>query len=205
MGKVLYMRKGDKHTDPSRNMPFGYTRLAYVQSTGTQFIETNIVPSLNHGFKVRFQPSDLNGDNIYIGCATSGSQYWGGETYNAAHAYMWNMGAPVSGTVFVGQTYTTSLNYKNDRKFIVDGVVAASLSAVSITTTPIRIFGFNNGSTSFLFRGKIFGVEITLNGELVNDFVPCIKDDGEVGLYDLVGQQFYGNAGTGVFTGSEVE
>ena len=204
MGKCLFMRKGESHTVPGSRLPSGYTELAYIQSTGTQFIETNIVPSLNHGFKVRFQPSDLNGDNIYIGCETSGSQYWGGETYNDQHAYMWYAGATVSGTVLVGQTYTTSLNYKNDRKFIVDGVVATTLSDVTITTTPIRIFGFNNGSTSFLFRGKIFGVEITLNGELVNDFVPCIKDDGEVGLYDLVGKQFYGNAGTGVFTGSEV-
>ena len=182
------------------SFPSGYKRLEYIQSTGTQYVDTNVVPSLNHGFKVRFQPSDLNGDNIYIGCATSGSQYWGGETYNAEHAYMWNRGATVSGTVFVGQTYTTSLNYKNDRKFIVDGVVVASLSAVSITTTPIRIFGFNNGSTSFLFRGKIFGVEITFNDEVICDFIPCQKPDGTNGLWDDVNSVFYGNAGTGTFT-----
>lgn len=181
------------------SLPSGYKRLEYIQSSGTQYVDTNVVPSLNHGFKVRFQPSDLNGDNIYIGCATSGSQYWGGETYNAEHAYMWNSGATVSGTVFVGQTYTTCLNYKNDRKFIVDGVVAASLSAVSITNTPIRIFGFNNGSTSFLFRGKIFGVEITFNDEVICDFIPCQKPDGAIGLWDDVNSVFYGNSGTGAF------
>ena len=56
------------------SLPSGYKRLEYIQSSGTQYVDTNVVPSLNHGFKVRFQPSDLNGDNIYIGCATSGSQ-----------------------------------------------------------------------------------------------------------------------------------
>lgn len=51
---------------------------------------------------------------------------------------------------------------------------------------------------------RVYWFKIYDNGTLARDFVPCIKDDGEVGLYDLVRKQFYGNAGTGVFTGSEV-
>ena len=39
---------------------------------------------------------------------------------------------------------------------------------------------------------------------LLRDYIPCINASGAVGLYDLVGRQFYGNAGTGAFTGSEV-
>ena len=51
---------------------------------------------------------------------------------------------------------------------------------------------------------NLYSCQIYDNGTLVRDFVPCINGSGEVGLYDLVGKQFYGNAGTGVFTGSEV-
>ena len=68
-----------------------------------------------------------------------------------------------------------------------------TLFAVNRTDTP------NEYSKSKIYYCKIYN-----NGILVRDFVPCIKDDGEVGLYDLIGKQFYGNAGTGVFTGSEV-
>jgi len=35
---------------------------------------------------------------------------------------------------------------------------------------------------------------------LVRDFVPCINPSGEIGLYDLVSNQFYKNKGTGVLT-----
>ena len=39
---------------------------------------------------------------------------------------------------------------------------------------------------------------------ILRDYIPCINASGAVGLYDLVGRQFYGNAGTGAFTGSKV-
>ena len=40
------------------------------------------------------------------------------------------------------------------------------------------------------------------NDILVRDFVPCINAEGEYGLYDFVNSQFYGNVGTGSFTGA---
>lgn len=54
-------------------------------------------------------------------------------------------------------------------------------------------------------NATIYSCQIYDNGTLVRDYVPCINPSGEVGLYDLVGGKFYGNAGSGVFvTGPEV-
>ena len=40
---------------------------------------------------------------------------------------------------------------------------------------------------------------------LIRNFVPCKNASGVIGLYDMVGRQFYANAGTGAFTaGPEV-
>ncbi len=37
------------------------------------------------------------------------------------------------------------------------------------------------------------------------DLVPCISPNNEVGMYDMIGEQFYGNSGSGAFTaGAEV-
>ena len=67
------------------------------------------------------------------------------------------------------------------------------------------LFSNNNVGTAAGFGSfKLYVCQIYDNGTLVRDFLPCINPNGAVGLYDLVGRQFYGNAGTGAFTGSEV-
>ena len=39
---------------------------------------------------------------------------------------------------------------------------------------------------------------------IIRDYIPCKNAGGAVGLYDLIGQKFYGNAGTGSFTAGPV-
>lgn len=54
------------------------------------------------------------------------------------------------------------------------------------------------------FKGDIYSFSISLNGELIRNLVPCYDTTDSskhtAGLYDLVNNQFYGNAGTGNFT-----
>ena len=45
MGKVLFMRKGETHTAPAKLLPDGFTKLAYIQSSGTQYIDTGFKPN----------------------------------------------------------------------------------------------------------------------------------------------------------------
>ena len=51
---------------------------------------------------------------------------------------------------------------------------------------------------------KLFSCQIYNNGTLTRNFIPCKDPTGAVGLYDLIGQKFYGNAGTGSFTAGPV-
>jgi hypothetical protein len=47
----------------------------------------------------------------------------------------------------------------------------------------------------------IYAHKIWENGTRVQDFVPCYrKADGVIGMYDLVTDTFFTNAGTGTFT-----
>lgn len=48
---------------------------------------------------------------------------------------------------------------------------------------------------------KLYSFKIYDNGTLIRDFIPCYRvADNEVGLYDIVNNQFYTNQGTGSFT-----
>ena len=70
------------------------------------------------------------------------------------------------------------------------------------------LFGINNvGSVET--RGakfKIYHCSFSQNGQLIKDLVPCYRiSDSVLGMYDLVNNVFYTNAGTGTFgIGKEV-
>jgi hypothetical protein len=55
-----------------------------------------------------------------------------------------------------------------------------------------------NGSSATK-QGKIYSCRIYDSGVIVRDFVPCVNPNGDVGLYDVANDKFYGNAGTGKF------
>ena len=47
---------------------------------------------------------------------------------------------------------------------------------------------------------RLYYVKIWDNDTLVRDFIPSYRvSDGEIGLYDLVNDEFYSNKGTGTF------
>ena len=201
MGKVLFMRKGETHTDPAKGLPSGFTKLAYIQSSGTQYVDTGVVATVNTA--IHFNFSDLvlpkTGDHALLGSA------WGRLSllYRSTSAVKWYSSGMATATVS-----TTSINevILTPTSMKANGISYTVTAPSSYPTTNIYLLntGDNGAGTSWLGQCKIYDLKIYDNDALVRDFIPCINASGEVGLYDLVGKQFYGNAGTGVFTGSEV-
>ena len=205
MGRCLFMRKGDVHTKPGSRLPNGYTELAYIQSSGTQYIDTGVVPgSDNFSISAKFQAmQDPSGaDNWFV--TIGHSKPSGSASY--AQFGTWQSKWAIHLTNVVVDGVAASTNIVNIT-FGVNGNVASISgdASHSITNSSFSSGSYRNQNITIVdgiwkcFEGKIHVGDVR-----VRDFVPCIKDDGEVGLYDLVGKQFYGNAGTGVFTGSEV-
>lgn len=73
-------------------------------------------------------------------------------------------------------------------------------SGAEATKLTITLFGRRQSADSVnkLDGCTIYWATIEKGGRLVRDFVPCVKD-GEAGLYDRVGGEFYGNQGSGTF------
>ena len=204
MGKVLFMRKGETHTAPAKLLPDGFTKLAYIQSSGTQYIDTGFKP--NQSTRVIavvgaddsdciFGTADGYGSKMYsfigIGSNSFRSDY--GNTLDSV-----NLSDSVLASPFKID--------KNENITSVNGtVLLTSTSNTFQCSYPLLIFAFNNvGSVLAYASFKLYSLKIYDSGTLIRDFIPCISDSGAIGLYDLVNRQFYGNAGTGVFTGSEV-
>ena len=199
MGKCLFMRKGKTHTAPAKGLPFGYTKLAYIQSSGTQYIDTGFTPNQDTRVDLKISTSN-SGSKTMLGSDVS----WTGNGFAIGVGFS-HYGTETSNNSGMndGSVHEISLN-KN--VLYIDGTAAKTYSVQTFSVGyPMALFANNrSGIIDEKTAMNLYYCQIYDNETLVRDFVPCINASDEVGLYDLVGKQFYGNAGTGTFTGSEV-
>lgn len=209
MGKVLFLRKGSVHTKPVA-LPSGYTKLAYIQSSGTQYVNTLFTPNQNTRVDMRCMPLSVNDASSNDGFIPYGA----GESYNsrafesytANGKYEFNYG---SSNVFIGAPaigqLLTIVHDKSQVSLTVneETPILQPLSANTFTAPrAMTLFGIARANV-LCGKMRLYTCQIYDNGTLIRDYIPCINASGAVGLYDLVGRQFYGNAGSGVFIGSE--
>lgn len=182
------------------SLPTGYTEVQYIQSSGTQWIDTGVKPDQTYVLEIQYQTSQTSGGGIAVSDTNWQSNGFG----------IW-----CNAVVFGNQTsQDVTLNGSNiiTAKLSQAGLLVDGKTVWTPTTTMFNVaqnmvlMALNRGgSISEKLTGKLYYAKITGNGSLIRNFIPCINPDGETGLYDLVNNRFYANAGTGVFTaGPEV-
>lgn len=210
MGKCLFMRKGESHTAPKQGLPSGYTELAYIQSSGTQYINTGLKPNQNTRIVMHVNPISITADAWAFGGRNADGTNGKGVFFYYSSERLWNAvyyeGSGSVSKSFSGISSTADLNIDYDKNTCTINGVSVNFTANTFQSDfNLALLACLTGGVTGHLSAKLYSCQIYDNDVLVRDFVPCINASGEVGLYDLVGKQFYGNAGTGVFTGSEVE
>lgn len=180
-------------------LPSRYTQLRYIQSSGTQWIDTGFVPTAKTKIEFDFEYTDLTAQ--YSGLFVSGSWFMYG--INGNHE------------IYLGTQYAIGDTATKDRTLVtIDGVnkVATignksySFSEASFTkpSVTLPIFVLNDGSAkrNYCYM-KLYSYKIYDDGTLIRNFVPALRHDSYgslAGLYDLVNNVFYTNAGSGSFS-----
>ena len=203
MGKCLFMRKGEVHTTPLA-LPSDYIKLAYIKGDGNAYINTLF--TANQDTRVVYDMEKVTAaataENFFGARSGNNSRTYSLYTYNGGWRSGFNTAVITADNAGPGRY----LIDKNKNKTTINGVSLEDAPYGAFTTAySILLFTFwENGPSSSRGTHKLFSCQICDDGTLVRDFIPCINANGEIGLYDLVGKQFYGNAGTGAFVGSEV-
>lgn len=194
-------------------LPSGYTQLEYIESSGTQYIDTGITISSTTYKQLRFVLDNeyLSFDGSYWlvnGCSGNGVVYYFGAATGGA-IYYGNGTADISanGTASTGRQ-TIEFDPTNGRY-----VFGSTLSLTGLTfnaptgSSNFHLFAYNKGSASDCHTERIYSCQIYSQGSLVRNFIPAERiSDSVIGLYDTVNSVFYTNAGTGNFiAGSPVE
>lgn len=183
-----------------------YSTLEYIESTGTQYIDTGFKPGNDTRVVIDCQIMSASGSFQGIAAARDGGSsacfaIWMTATMGAFRSDFGNdkkeFNASNSRHVFEKDGKTTK----------VDGVVVATNEEATFTT-PASLFlfaGNTGGRVSEYAHMRLYSCKIYDGGSLVREFYPTLRDDGSVGLYDYVDGKFYKNSGTGTFNDGPVD
>ena len=190
-------------------LPNGYTRLDYLESTGTQYIDTGIkLTSDNVTYEWESKES-YSTTNRFLFCASSSASYSGclHGNYSYRSAYIGNvLSAFTMGyNSPVGQFRSWSLviHPDNTAYLIKDGVIGTTITwngTLNKSNTIILYGEHNSNQVSNLSPVAFRYFKITDNGKLVFNGIPARRNsDNVLGIYDTISGSFKTNLGTGTF------
>lgn len=188
------------HVSP---LPVGYTQKNYLEASGTQYLDTGVRAQGDCYAEVEFEfSSSVSGWHSIIS----------GENANVTKSFKFAINGMTGGTVQNDSNwYDFSKSFQLNQKYracvgnglVIDGEFFQKFSKTTFTSdNNIALFADIAGSAEAYghFTGRIYSCKMWLNGLLNRDFIPCIRDsDDTAGMYDIVNDVFYVNAGTGEF------
>lgn len=181
------------------NIPVEYQEVEYLESSGTQYINTNETFDKVSKVEIEFKPvEDISSSTVRGVFGMYDLQY-------GVQAFMRNNALS---TRFASTTVSSNFNISDWNNIVVgkDGIYYNGVKKANSTgqdtssdsASKILIFKRTSGEFSAV-QIRVF--RLWKSDTLVRDFVPCYrKSDNVAGLYDKVNGVFYTNAGTGAFT-----
>ena len=193
------LRHGDTY-----DLPYD-AQVEYLQSSGTQYIDTQFVPTITPKIVMDVAFVQDNLDKDLFGFTTNAQPSWIGNfrPYNGAIVSYYRYYATSSITGNFSYTVGDKITLECSNSIVVNGSV--------FRTTDEQSFASNQQSV-LLFRArtnyhsvKIFYAKLYDGDVLKMDLIPVRV--GQVGyMYDKISGQLFGNDGTGDFTfGNDVE
>ena len=191
-------------------LPVGYTQVEYLESTGTQYIDTNFIPNQDTRIKVKIMTKDISGmanKTVFGSRVSANSKHYSVTMGNGSQNSWWTgYGTSNIGTNSYALRDTLYEIEKNKNVTILNGSVLATNESQTFTcSSNLYLFCMNQSGPTFYSNIELYYCKIWENGVLVRNMIPCKNPSNVVGMYDTVNKVFYTNAGTGTFTaGAEI-
>lgn len=191
--------------NPGR-LPEGYKELEYIESTGTQYIDTGFTPNQDTRVVMDVQFLSVpSAHSALFGCYDSVNQYWAYYRYNEGQYRAVNGGTEQNKIAYSDPTARTTVELKKGLFKVGETELSLTESTFAIPY-PIFLFALNrSGGVQYPGAFRLYSCQGDGNSTLFGDYVPCINPNDKIGVYNMVDGAFHGNAGSGEFiAGPEV-
>ena len=199
-----------------RSMMFGdniYEPLKYIESSGSQYIDTGLFLDYSKQFSLsmdfyakginerqcffsNISVPPVNSTSIWCELAVNNQYRFGFASTNILYSQL------SLGENSVSFTHNESLNFIE-----VNEQNSPSYVDNRTSTAPASLLMFRDYRSSiFTNRYQCKNATIIVDNLLIRNFIPCCrKYDNKIGMYDVVGKQFYDNQGTGEFGYEQID
>ena len=194
-------------------LPPGYTQLEYIESTGTQYINTGIIPSSDIEVAMDVQLTSVSqgetkmlfGCNNYYSMSTKYYMLMLKTTsdlplqVNCGANGLDTLDIPIASASIARTNAQLSVNGTLFTATIFDSTITRTFSG-GLPTISIYLFARRvDNAVSNCIMMKLYRCTVSANG-VSYDFIPALRlSDNKPGLYDVVNDQFHVNQGTGEF------
>ncbi len=195
-----------------------YERIEYLQSSGSQFIDTGHYHDANTEVDLRLEFLDLysgsyctvygsrntGNNNTQLGCWLNKGNFMtdtctktakSSTTTPAALGEIYDVHISKSGA-------NTVTGVNNTKSY--DLGTGNGVSGTNVNGNDYIFAMRQNGGVSWYTKMKLYSCQVYSSGEKIRDFVPVRRtSDDTLGLLDIVNGTFYVNGGSGAFTAGE--
>lgn len=205
-GEVVSISVGDVMLWQKARLPSEYQEVAYLESTGTQYIDTGITPSEDFKVVARMafttNPAGTSAEQLN-GVSYGGRCAWGYTKSVATQNFYIGIKEKNidTGVTLDALPHTFVINM--DGSWCIDDYSGQLDCGTSMTASNVWLFARNraSGAVNAACKEKCYFCQIYQDGVLVRNMIPCYRtSDSKPGMFDLVSKTFLTNSGTGEFT-----
>ena len=175
-------------------------RVEYIETTGTQFIDTGVLPTTTTRWELYMQYTTTPTSNAFYNGLYNNSNCRFDIAYATNGNFRLNIGnqsafEPKKGDL---SRHIFVLDVPRKRVEIDENTYECSFNFTNATKGAIKIGNRYDPSVSYPCQERIYGSKIYKDNVLVQELIPCYYIN-QAGMYDLIGKEFYENSGTGTF------
>lgn len=186
----------------------GYTLLEYIESTGTQYIDTGFKHNQNTRVIMHVKPTGTLTANAFLFDGPTDDNSRKGVFYHYSKkkwAVDYNSS---SNRTYISETSINAdfqIDYdKNVCSINAEMKTFAEKTFQSTVNLTLLASNFGGNPQSFI-SAKLYSCQIYDNGVLIRDYIPAMNGGGVYGLFDKVNGEFYVSATDSGFTGKWAE
>lgn len=196
--------------EPVGPLPEGYTELEYIEGSGTQYINTDIIAPFGFRAILDFEFSQPTSAIQALIGSHDATAPWNRNYFAANPNYQnWNLGcydAYNFGELQVSERYLVDIcNISGQLRCLINSVdqniPQSAASSPQRSGLPLYLLALNYSAGPLPANAKLYSAEVyDSSGHLVRHFIPCASPDGAIGVFDAISGRFFESAGSGSFS-----
>lgn len=193
-------RIGDR-VGANEGLPLGYRRCEYLESTGTQWIDTGFTATNNTGLYAEWMFNGQGANHnqhvlscTFLYCARP-------RKVNNVWIAQGIIGANNSSDfeLTFGKKNISSTNFQNSKTINFNETTIKVYEVIAPPRDKVILCGYSDLNASYLFCGRIYSAKISEGTEIVRNLVPALDPNNRPCMFDTVTSTPLYNQGTGEF------